>query len=119
MRGMKASEIKRALKDAGGAANHAMKLLGELATAEMRCTVLGHLQRGGSPIPFDRVLATRFGVAAVELIQQNKWGEMVCLRDGEVVGVPISQAIETYRYVDPLDSLVRTARAVGVEFGED
>lgn len=84
---------------------------------DVRVTVLGHLQRGGSPIPFDRVLSTRFGVAAVDLVEQGRWGEITVLRNGRVIGVPIEEAVATYRLVDPEGELVRTARAVGIEFG--
>ena len=68
-------------------------------------------------MPFDRVLATRFGVGAVNLIASDRWGEMVCLRDGEIRGVRIEEAISTYRLVDVSGSMVRAARATGIEFG--
>ncbi len=110
-------ERKRRLKKGGGAAAVAMAQLDGRVEAEMRCCVLGHLQRGGSPVPFDRVLATRFGVAAVDLIEAGRWGEMVRLKDGVVDGVPIQDATETYRLVDVDGELVRAARATGVEFG--
>ncbi len=93
-----------------------MSLLESKIDAEMRVTVLGHLQRGGSPIPYDRVLATRFGVGAVDLVAQNRWGEMVRLKNNHIDGVPLREAAIT-RPVDLADELVRTARAVGVEFG--
>ena len=64
-------------------------------------TILGHLQRGGSPVSYDRVLATRFGVHAVELVQQGRWGEMVCLRNGEILSVPLEEAAHT-RFVAPV-----------------
>jgi 6-phosphofructokinase 1 len=84
---------------------------------ETRVTVLGHLQRGGSPVAFDRILATRMGVAAVELIEAERWGEMVCLRDGEITGAPLHEAVATYRRVDPDGGVIRAARATGIEFG--
>lgn len=111
------AERKARLKKAGGAAAVAMAQIEGLVDAEMRICVLGHLQRGGSPVPFDRVLATRFGVAAVDLVAADRWGEMVRLHNGRVDGVPIQEAVETYRLVDPEGELVRTARAVGVELG--
>jgi phosphofructokinase-like protein len=99
------------------AANIAMKSLNGRIQAEMRTCVLGHIQRGGSPCAFDRVLATRFGVAASRLVDEGRWGEMVRLRNGHVDGVPIQEAIETYKFVDPKGELVHAARAIGVEFG--
>ncbi|MBM4390536.1 MAG: 6-phosphofructokinase [Deltaproteobacteria bacterium] len=90
---------------------------GALPEIDVRTTVLGHLQRGGSPDAFDRVLATRFGVGAVDLVEAGRWGELVALRDGRVVGVPIEEAVRANRTVDPEGELVRVARAVGVELG--
>jgi phosphofructokinase-like protein len=110
-------ERRKRLKKGGGAGAVAIAQLEGRLDAEMRLCVLGHLQRGGSPVAFDRVLATRFGVAAADLVAQDRWGEMVRLRNGRVDGVPIEDAIETYRLVDVDGELVRTARATGVELG--
>ena len=94
------------------------RLIGKHVSAEMRVTVLGHLQRGGSPIPFDRVLSTRYGVKAVELIEANRWGELVCLEHGEMVGRSLAGIAGQTREVDPNHTLIATARAVGTEFGQ-
>jgi ATP-dependent phosphofructokinase / diphosphate-dependent phosphofructokinase len=85
---------------------------------EVRVSVLGHIQRGGSPSPFDRVLATRFGVAAVDLIAEGSFGRMVALRAGQVIGVDVSEAIGHLKSVQPDGQLVRTARAIGIGFGD-
>jgi 6-phosphofructokinase 1 len=85
---------------------------------DVRVTVLGHIQRGGSPSPFDRILATRFGVEAVELIARGEFGRMVCLRAGEIESVTLDEALGESRGVDPNGSMVRTARAVGITFGD-
>jgi phosphofructokinase-like protein len=85
---------------------------------DVRVTVLGHIQRGGSPSPFDRILATRFGVEAVELIARGEFDRMVCLRAGEIESVTLDEAVGENRLVDPKGSLVRTARAVGITFGD-
>jgi 6-phosphofructokinase 1 len=85
---------------------------------DVRITVLGHIQRGGSPSPFDRILATRFGVEAVELVARGEFGRMVCLRAGEIESVTLDEAVGENRQVDPKGSLVRTARAVGITFGD-
>ena len=89
-----------------------------LLKQDVRVTVLGHIQRGGSPSPFDRILATRFGVEAVELIARGEFGRMVCLRAGEIESVTLDEAVGEVRLVDPNGSMVRTARAVGITFGD-
>jgi ATP-dependent phosphofructokinase / diphosphate-dependent phosphofructokinase len=71
------------------------------AKKEVRVSVLGHIQRGGSPTAFDRILATRFGVAAVDLIAQGKFGKMVCLRGERVEAVGIAEAVGKTKLVDP------------------
>ncbi|MBU1700569.1 MAG: ATP-dependent 6-phosphofructokinase [Candidatus Eisenbacteria bacterium] len=86
--------------------------------AEVRVTVLGHLQRGGSPTAFDRVLATRFGVAAGEAAVKEGWGIMVALRGTEIVNAPLGEAVSQLRRVDPNSELVMAARAVGTCFGD-
>jgi len=85
---------------------------------EIRVTVLGHVQRGGSPIPYDRILATRFGSAAADLAAKGDFGKMVALRGDEIVSVPIHDAVSNPKYVDPEGQLVRTARSLGVSFGD-
>ncbi|HVA95956.1 MAG TPA: ATP-dependent 6-phosphofructokinase [Candidatus Dormibacteraeota bacterium] len=89
-----------------------------LLKQDVRVTVLGHIQRGGSPSPFDRILATRFGVEAVELVARGEFGRMVCLRAGEIDSVTIEEAVGEARLVDPMGGMVRTARAVGITFGD-
>jgi 6-phosphofructokinase 1 len=68
---------------------------------ETRATVLGHIQRGGTPSAFDRVLATRFGVAAVEAVHDGAFGTMVALQAGDIVRVPLSEAVGQLKTVDP------------------
>ncbi len=84
---------------------------------ETRVTVLGHLQRGGSPCSFDRILATRYGSAAVELIAQKKYGEMVSYQPPAITSVPLEKAISNLKLVDPEGELVKTAEGMGVSFG--
>jgi 6-phosphofructokinase 1 len=88
------------------------------AHKEVRVSVLGHIQRGGSPSAFDRVLATRFGVAAVDLIAQGQFGKMVCLRGDRIEAVDIAEAIGHMKTVDPQGEMVRAARAIGICFGD-
>jgi len=86
---------------------------------ETRVTVLGHLQRGGSPTAFDRILATRFGVAAAHSACRGESGVMVSLRGTEIVSVAIGDAIASLRTVPPDHAWVRAARSVGVRFGDE
>ena len=85
---------------------------------EVRISVLGHIQRGGSPSPFDRILATRFGVAAVDLIAAGGFGMMVALQGSSVVSVDVAHAIGHLKSVNPNGEVVRTARAIGIGFGD-
>ncbi len=86
---------------------------------ESRVTVLGHLQRGGSPTPFDRWLATRYGAAAVRLAAEGKFDRMVALRAGNIVDVPLEEVIATVKRVDVNDDAILTARGMGVSFGDE
>ena len=85
---------------------------------ETRCTVLGHLQRGGTPTTLDRILGTRFGVMAVQLINEGRFGTMVSYQNYHVTGVPIAEAVHKLRMVSPTHQMVETARAVDVSFGD-
>ena len=84
---------------------------------ETRVTVLGHLQRGGSPCSFDRILATRYGAAAVELIAEKKYGEMVSYQPPDITSVPLETAISNLKLVEPDGELVKMAEGMGVNFG--
>jgi 6-phosphofructokinase 1 len=68
---------------------------------ETRVTVLGHIQRGGTPTAFDRVLATRFGVAAIDAVHDGAFGQMVALQSGSIVRVPLEAAVGELKTVDP------------------
>lgn len=85
---------------------------------ETRCVVLGHLQRGGSPTFFDRMLATQYGVHAVRLIEEGRFGEMVCYQPPEISSIPISEAVKRISTVEPQGSAVVAARGLGVSFGD-
>jgi len=89
-----------------------------LAHKEVRVSVLGHIQRGGSPSPYDRILGTRFGVAAVDLIAAGGFGKMVCLQQECIKAVSIADAAGRMKTVDPAGEIVRTARAIGISFGD-
>ncbi len=85
---------------------------------EVRTTVLGHIQRGGSPCAYDRLISVRFGAEAAHLAVMNRWNRMVCLRGTEIKSVPLREAISRPHRVDPDGQLVLQARAVGVSLGD-
>ncbi len=101
----------------GGVGHQVARQIESCLDMETRVVTLGHLQRGGSPEPFDRILASRFGVKAVELIAQQKYGQMVALKGQQVVGVEIAQAISRLNLVDPDGELVKTAESLGIMVG--
>lgn len=91
-------------------------MLAERITAEVRVTILGHVQRGGQPTPRDRWLATAFGAAAVNLVAKAQWGEMVALKGSHIAQVSMEEAIKM-KFVDPKGDLVQVARDLGIVFG--
>ena len=101
----------------GGIGIEVARRLEELTGLETRCTVLGHVQRGGRPTPFDRLLATRYGAAAVRLVAEGKYGHMVSLRGAEITAVPIAEAISIPKRVNPESERVVMARELGICFG--
>jgi 6-phosphofructokinase 1 len=90
----------------------------KLTGKETRVCVLGHLQRGGAPTSFDRLLCTRFGARAVQLIAENQYGHMVALCPPDTAAVKLSDAIGRLRAVPSNGDIVRTARALGISFGD-
>ncbi len=92
--------------------------IAEHARLETRATILGHVQRGGTPVPFDRVLATEFGYKAIELLAESRFNEMVVMQNGRTGSVPIESVAQRQRLV-PLDhTMLAMARAVGTSLGE-
>lgn len=102
----------------GGVANRLVMEIENMAGLETRATILGHLQRGGSPTPFDRNLATRFGSAAIELVLKKRFGRMVALRGDRITDVPIEKAVKKLKLVPLNHPLMKSARAMGVSFGD-
>jgi phosphofructokinase-like protein len=97
------------------------RLTAELETLtgkEARCVVLGHLQRGGAPTSFDRLLATRFGARAVELVLEGQFGTMVAFHPPNIVAVPLEKIVGRTRNVPPDFDVVRTARSMGISLGD-
>ncbi|MFN7979415.1 MAG: ATP-dependent 6-phosphofructokinase [Vicinamibacterales bacterium] len=102
----------------GGIGEQLTAALQEMTGKESRSVVLGHLQRGGSPTSFDRVLATRFGAKAVELVRRGVYGRMVANNPPDIVHIPLSDVVGRTKTV-PLDyDLVTAARAIGVSLGD-
>ena len=85
---------------------------------ECRVTALGHVQRGAPPTHNDRILASAFGVYAVDLLHQKKFDRMVAWKDRKVIDVPIADAISTYKNVERNDALVETALSLGIYIGD-
>jgi ATP-dependent phosphofructokinase / diphosphate-dependent phosphofructokinase len=102
----------------GGIGDQVSRRLGELTGKETRCTRLGHLQRGGSPTCLDRVLGMRFGVKAVKLIEEKRFGRMVSYQQYHVGSVTIEDAVRKLNLVDPEGEVVQAAKAVGICFGD-
>jgi 6-phosphofructokinase 1 len=101
----------------GGMGNYLRGELERLTGKETRCVVLGHLQRGGSPNAFDRLLATNFGACAVRVLMQGERGVMVALQASNIRTVPLSEAVADIKAVQPDSQLVRTARDTNISFG--
>ena len=85
---------------------------------DIRVTVLGHLQRGGIPIAYDRILATAFGVKAFELIKEKKYGTMVVYNHPDITYVPLKKVVEKFNFINPkTNSLLNAAKKIGISFG--
>lgn len=115
--------VSKVIKDSpdpvrlGGIGQQIAEQLEQATGNESRYTILGHLQRGGRPSPYDRILSTRYGVAAVELIAAGKYGVMVSLQGTKITSVPLEAAVGKLKKI-PLDhEMIRVARSIGIEFG--
>ncbi len=102
----------------GGIGHYLGNRLSELTGDETRVTVLGHVQRGGDPVPIDRLIGSAFGVAAVDLLAEERYDRMVAWQHRQVVDVPIADAIIKPSMDDAEGTLVKTARALGISFGD-
>ncbi|MCR4436918.1 MAG: 6-phosphofructokinase [Clostridiales bacterium] len=102
----------------GGVGNKIADEIEKITGIETRVTVLGHLQRGGRPTPYDRILSTRYGVAAVEMLHEERFGVMVSLQGDEITCVSLEDAVGRLKTVAPDGELVRIAKSVGVGFGD-
>lgn len=86
--------------------------------ADVRVTVPGHTQRGGSPVPYDRVLSTRLGARAAQLIIQEEYGYMVGIINGETCKVPLGEVAGKLKMVDPNSGIIEEAKMIGISFGD-
>jgi len=102
----------------GGVCEPIAREIQGLTGKETRSLVLGHLQRGGMPTGYDRLLATRFGGAAVRAVAAEKWGHMVALQSPHIVTISIEEALREPKRVDPSNDVVLTARETGISFGD-
>ncbi|MBI4829535.1 MAG: ATP-dependent 6-phosphofructokinase [Nitrospinae bacterium] len=102
----------------GGVGEMVAQEIERITHLETRCTVLGHLQRGGSPSAFDRILATRYGAAAVFHAHEGHFDHMVALRTPKIVAIPMTEALHQMKRVEVTGSHVVTARRVGISFGD-
>src|SRR5688500_2736705 len=100
----------------GGMGDHVRRRIEEMTGKESRCVVLGHLQRGGSPNAFDRMLGTNFGACAVRALASGETGKMVALQAGTITTVPLSEACADIKTVPVDGQLARTARDIGISF---
>ena len=103
----------------GGIAAFLSTKLETLTGIETRYCVLGHIQRGGSPLPFDRVLGVRCGAKAIALIEEGKFGDTVALSRNDMVSMPIEEAVRTLHLVDSQSQIVTAAKEIGISFGDE
>lgn len=103
----------------GGIGEYVASMISQNTGLETRVSVLGHLQRGGSPTPFDRILSTKFGTCAIELAASGKFGRMTALRGTEIKSVKIEEAVSHLKLVTRDNQSVTSAKAVGVSFGTE
>ncbi|HEX2167277.1 MAG TPA: 6-phosphofructokinase, partial [Longimicrobiales bacterium] len=107
-----------AAKRYGGIAEQLGRQIAERTTHEVRTLVLGHLQRGGTPTTYDRLVALRFGAAAVRCVEERKFGTMVALDPPDIKAVPIEDAVRQIKTVPIQSDTVQTARDIGISFGD-
>jgi phosphofructokinase-like protein len=103
----------------GGIGYHVGAGIAERTGKDCRVVVLGHLQRGGSPTPYDRILATRYGAAAVRYLAEGYDGEVAVLQGTEITTIPMRACAERVRTIPADDEVVRMARGIGIAFGDE
>ena len=92
--------------------------IGEMTGQEIRVTVPGHMQRGGAPVPYDRVISSRIGAHAADMIDKNNFGKLVVVKNNVVTDIPLEESAGKLKYVDPDSDIIREARLLGISFGD-
>jgi 6-phosphofructokinase len=112
-----AADEKLAIERLGGIGQFVARQIAQCLDMDVRVTVLGHLQRGGSPTTFDRALGSRFGTKAVQMVADGEFGCMACLKGRTITSVTIESATRDLKLVDPDGEIVRTAEDLGIMVG--
>ena len=107
----------RPVERLGGIGDYVAKKIAECLDMDVRVTVLGHLQRGGSPSTFDRCLGSRFGIKALDLVERKEYGKMVSLKGGTIKAVEIGKAVRKLKLVDPAGEMIKCAEELGIKLG--
>jgi len=117
--GQASGDIKDEHLKLGGICNQLRYQLEQMGCGpQIRTTILGHIQRGGTPVAFDRILATAMGVKAFEMVKEEQFGQMVSFANNEFVSIPLASAIAENKNVTPNHALVKVARSIGISFGD-
>ena len=114
---IKPADERSTIERLGGIGQYVAQQIGQCLEMDVRVTVLGHLQRGGSPTTFDRALGSRFGTKAVQMVADGEFGRMACLRGRSILSVPIEDATRDLKLVDPDGEIVRAAEDLGIMLG--
>ncbi|MDU0457976.1 MAG: 6-phosphofructokinase [Geobacteraceae bacterium] len=114
---LQSASEKQAIERLGGIGQFVAKKIEQCLDMDVRVTVLGHLQRGGSPTTFDRALGSRFGTRAVQMIVDGEFGRMACLKGRSITSVPMEDAIRDLKLVDPQGEIVAAAEDLGIMLG--
>ena len=91
----------------------------EMTGQEIRVTVPGHMQRGGAPVPYDRVLSSRVGAHAADMIDKKEFGRLVVVKNNVITDIPLAESAGKLKYVDPQSEIIREARLLGISFGDE
>jgi phosphofructokinase-like protein len=113
----KTAEETLALERLGGVGDYIAREIAGCLKMDIRVTVLGHLQRGGSPTTFDRCLGSRFGIKALQLVEKGEFGRMVCLKGVEIKSIPIERAVRKLKLLDPNGEMAVAAEEFGISLG--